>query len=199
MIIVRDPLTQDANRIDAKGRQITRGFTESEGVYETSLGNSYNSNTGNITLTSASESAIAYLKNAEPYDMVIASTFVITGTSTSGVGNAYVTIERNPTAGTIVSNATAGDVLTNRNFGSSNMITSLFYKGAEGYTLTGSDGDVLRSIMQATNRVAYEMGSIFLPRGSSIGVLFTPPASNTSMVVQVAFQFFLETVQTPGS
>jgi hypothetical protein len=72
MTIVKDPLTQQANRIDSKGRQIIRGWTETEGTYELSLGNAYNLNTGSVNLTTANESAVAYLKNNETFDLILA-------------------------------------------------------------------------------------------------------------------------------
>lgn len=198
MTIVRDPITQTANRIDNIGRQVTRSFTESENSFETERGNSYNLNTGKITLTTANESAVAYLKNNEDENLVIAETIVILGTSTGGAGDATITFERNPTGGDIVTTATAGEINCNRNFGTNNTLLADFYKGAEGDTMTGADRDALLTFLPAPNRVPIQAGTFRIPKGASIGVLITPPPTNSSMVVAVAFQCYIEKIATPG-
>lgn len=159
-------------------------------------GDGYNLNTGPIVLTTANESAVFYVKNNESLKELIISNFVVQlGASTGGtVGAETITkVLRNPTVGTIVSNAVDCDIpAINQNFGSTRQFNGDTFKGAEGYTLT--DGVLIADarLPNSPNVAFFEAGETVLPPGTSIGVKFTPPASNTSMSVSFAFRTYLQ-------
>ncbi len=173
-------ITSD-NHAEVAGRTVGLADAESLG------GESYNINTGMITLTSANESAVFYYKNTDTVDHIIPAMVLFAGESGSGVyGEGKWTVERNPTGGTIVDNASAVAMNANNNYGSSKTLTSTVYKGAEGYTLTGADEDHLFFGQTAAGRLFVSLTYITLEPGSSLGVLYTPPPSNASQDVYVA-------------
>ena len=178
-------------QVDSKGRLRTYSVSEGFSIDAAANGENYNINTGAITLTSANESAVLYMKNNEDKDFVIEDIIVILGASTGGTGDLSINLVRNPTLGTIIDNATAVDVIGNRNFGSSRLLVANVYKGAEGYTLTNGDdfADTTRSA--ASTIVHFDADVIILPKGTSIGVNIDPQASNTSMVIKVAVVGYL--------
>lgn len=151
-------------------------------------GNAYNINTGTIGLTSATESAVLYFKNDEPPSngesgYIIEALAIGIDDEGTTTGMSTITLVRNPTGGTIVSGASAVSMKQNRNFGSSNELssTTLAYKGAEGNTLTGGD-DFAIFYQQPGTRGYYEI-NIEMPKGSSLGVkIDTDTSSGTSNV-----------------
>ena len=149
-------------------------------------GNSYNVNTGTITLTSDSKSAILYLKNNGDNDLTISQIGYLFCNSTNGAGDASAEVIKNPKAGTLISTATVVDINQNKNFGSSSTITVDAYKGAEASTITDGDLSYL-SLFKALGAYTINTGSIVLPKGSSIGINVTPQAGNTSMSIQCFF------------
>ena len=167
-------------------------FSRAEDAVE--LGDAYNINTGVISLTTANKSATLYVKNNEGSPLIISNIFYLIGNSTGGSGDMLITVRRNPTTGTLISNATAAEMAgVNRNFGSSKTLDANIYKGAEGSTVT--DGDkVIESIFNQTpNRYILNVGSIDLPKGTSISFEITPATGNTSLDVQFALDCFLDT------
>jgi len=164
----------------------TAGRTRSERDAEALAGQSYNINTGIITLTSANESAVLYYKNTDTVDHVIPAIALYAGNSTGGsYGQGLWQVERNPTGGTIVSNATAVAMNANNDYGSSTILTASVYKGAEGYTLTGGTDHILFGQTSA-GRLFASLTYLRLAPGSSVGILYTPPASNSSQPVYAA-------------
>jgi hypothetical protein len=177
--------------VDQNEQAHVYAVTEAESLRATEKGNSYNINTGLIGLTSATESAVLYFKNDEAPvngESNIVIDGVIIGIDDEGTttGMSTATILRNPTAGTIVSGASAVDANANRNFGSSNTLssTSLAYKGAEGNTFTdGTDFGIL--LQQPGTRVHYPL-DIDLPKGSSIGIKLDTDTSGGTTNIYVA-------------
>lgn len=173
--------------VDSENRLRVFSISEPEVDNASELGNSYNFNTGIINLTSASKSAVFYLKNNGDNDIIISTLFYLLGNSTGGSGDVLITVLRNPTTGTIVSGAVNMEMNgVNRNFGSSKTLTVDAYKGAEANTFT--DGvKVIESIFdQSPSRVSITVGAIMLPKGSSIGIDITPATSNTNLDVEFA-------------
>ena len=182
-----------AAKVDVDGRLHVDSIGTDREAYSSQSGTSFNLNTGRITLTNgATTNAVMYVKNNESSPLVLTNFFYQTGASTGGSGNIYVSILRNPTAGTIVSGATAGDINVNRNFGSSRTLDVTFYKGATGSTFTDGTTALESILATATQRIAISAGAITLPKGSSVGINFTTPTSNTSMVVEFAIACYLE-------
>lgn len=181
-------------KVDIKGNLHTDSTTFSRGERASYEGEAFNVNTGTITLTSASKSAVFYMKNNQEYPMVIDTVFYLIGNSTGGVGDMLISIIRNPTTGTIVSGAVNCEMHgVNRNFGSSNTVeTSLIYKGAEANTLTNGVKFIESIFNQSPTRAAIAVGAIIIPKGSSIAVEITPATGNTSLNIQVGLSMFLE-------
>jgi hypothetical protein len=192
--------------IDGSGRGYSAKVTENQQVltlavmenidsHHTFQSDGYNYNTGNITLTSGSKSALVYIKNNDNRDIVITTLVYNIGVNAGGSGNNLVQVERNPTGGTIVSNAVA-QVPVNRDFGSANTLTVASYKGAEGYTLTGGTVIVESLLPIAAGRQVVSVGSLILRKGNSIGITLTPPTSTSSVTVQMAVAMYIVDTST---
>jgi hypothetical protein len=181
-------------KVDFAKRLHVDAITFGRSEQEVELGNGYNINTGKINLTTANKSAVLWFQNNEDDELVITNIFYILGNSNSN-GDTLITILRNPTAGTIVSGAVDADMPgINRNFGSSKTLTATSYKGAEGNTLT--DGvKLIESIVQSGKRTILNVGDLVLTKGASVGFEITPPLSNTSMDIQIAFSCFIDTLK----
>ena len=178
--------------VDSENRLRVFSIAEPEVFNASSLGNSYNFNTGVINLTSASKSAVFYIKNNGDSDLIITQLFYLIGNSTAGTGDVLITVLRNPTTGTIISNAVAMEVGgVNRNFGSSKIITTDSYKGAEASTFTNGDKIIESIIDQSPTRVTVEVGGLVIPRGTSIGIDITPATSNSSLDVEFAASVYI--------
>ena len=146
-------------------------------------GDAYLLNTGTINLTSATVSAVWYLKNTGSTPIIVSAITVCLGTSTGGSGDALVEVLRGPTAGTLVSAGTAVAPL-NRDFTSSKTLTATCLKGAEGSTAT--DGGAFLTASYSTVGVKeIPMREVRLPANGSIAVRITPPSTNSSQNVQV--------------
>jgi len=178
-------------RVTKDNRLDTNAINENQIDHAAELGDRYNLNTGDINLTSANESSVFYLKNNEDKDLYVASLIYNLGTSTGGSGDWVIDVYRNPTAGTVVSDATAVEMNSNQNFGSNKTLTADVYKGDEAKTLT--DGDKTISTRSPSNgRILISLGALVIPKGTSLGIKITPPASNTSVNVQVAAACFVK-------
>tara|TARA_R110000772_G_C13087319_1_gene418139 strand:- start:64 stop:651 length:588 start_codon:yes stop_codon:yes gene_type:complete len=178
--------------VDSENRLRVFSIAEPEVFNASSLGNSYNFNTGVINLTSASKSAVFYIKNNGDSDLIITQLFYLIGNSTAGTGDVLVTVLRNPTTGTIISNAVAMEMDgVNRNFGSSKNLTTDSYKGAEASTFTNGDKIIESIIDQSPTRVTVEVGGLVVPRGTSIGIDITPATSNSSLDVEFAASVYI--------
>ena len=178
--------------VDSENRLRVFSIAEPEVFNASSLGNSYNFNTGVINLTSASKSAVFYIKNNGDSDLITTQLFYLIGNSTAGTGDVLVTVLRNPTTGTIISNAVAMEMDgVNRNFGSSKSLTTDSYKGAEASTFTNGDKIIESIIDQSPTRVTVEVGGLVIPRGTSIGIDITPATSNSSLDVEFAASVYI--------
>ena len=163
---------------------MTLSVTEGIAAHHAFEGDAYNINTGTITLTTASKSALLYIKNLEDEDLILTGLFYLIGNSNTSGGDTLVQLERNPTGGTVVSAGTSFDPI-NRNFGSSKTLNVTCEKGAEGKTLTGGTVAV-ESIFSGPGRKFVNVGAIIIPRGSSMGITVTPQTNNTSQAFQIA-------------
>ena len=186
MIIKDGTGTGNQQRVDSNNRSHVFSVELSENQQATFLGDNYNCNTGEITLTSANESAVFYIKNTSATDMVIDRLAPSTMATTGGTGNERVKVRiyRNPTGGDIITNAVDADMVANKNFGSNETIDALVYKGAEGNTQTGGD---LAYIIYVSNGGSAVVGvDLVLPRGTSMCVTMEPTTGNTSQTVYFA-------------
>ena len=159
-------------------------------------GDKFNINTDDITLTDANKTTVLYLKNNEDRDLIITALIYNLGATASGTGDVKIDVIRNPTAGNIISNANNVPVVSNQNFGSSTTLTADVYVGATVESVV-TDGDLSISTRSAsrTGRIVIALGAMVLPKGSSMAIDYTPPASNTSQICQFAISCFLQTVE----
>ena len=156
-------------RVDMNNRLQTRaaslGMADQRGLD----GYGYTLNTGNITLTDGSESAVAYLKYTGSLRLHVDAVVVGIGALSGTVSNvAYLTGVRNPTGGTVISGASPGDMNINRNFGSANSLSADFYKGAQGNTVTGGE-DGLFAHLNGSSRIFAPTNFVLAPQ-ASIGI-----------------------------
>lgn len=200
-VVIKNAGTGDIAKVSNQGRLQTTSITEDikDHASDTGIAQKYNINTGDITLTNATETSLLYVKNTSTAgDLVITAFIYNLGNSTGGSGDVKIDIIRNPTAGDIVTNANnvavGPGVSANQNFGSANTLTGSFFKGASGETAF-TDGAVSISTRSAsfTGRLAIALGSVVIPAGSSIGINYTPPTGNTSQIVQIAAACYMAT------
>lgn len=167
-------------KVDNDNRLHVHSFTVDIVTATALIGDAFSIYTDNITLTSANESALIYIKNNETDDILISFHAIRFGNSANGTGPSVITMYFNPTGGTVVSDATeAGQV--NRKVGDANTLTADTFKGAEAKTLTGG------TTFAITSSSTMMTTPISLPQGASFGISVTPPTSNTSMVAEIDF------------
>jgi hypothetical protein len=168
-------------QVDSNNRLRVQSVTLDEQKNATDEGDSYNINTGEISISA--ESAILYMKNNEDNPFIVDSIALGVGTgTTSDIGELYLV--KNPTGGSIVSNASAVDMNENRNFGSSNVITADTYKGASGNTF--SDGSDMALFYQGSSGRLFANIGIELTKGDSVGFRYQPNLSAGSTNVYAA-------------
>jgi stress response protein SCP2 len=192
-IIIKDGVgTGNQAQVDTTNRLRTRTVSATESEEAAKEGNAFNLNTGVITLTSANESAVMYVKNndSDTFHIESIALGIDNATGITAGDQFKITIVRNPTVGTIVSDAVDVDINVNRNFGSVDTITSDVYKGGEGKTLT--DGIDALLLYQGDSGRLFAGITLMLPKGTSIGIKIDPPAGNTSVDCYVALIGHLE-------
>lgn len=178
-------------KVDNGKRLYTEAITRTHNRNASVKGEAFNINTGIINLTSASKSAVFYLKNTGSRDIILNNIIINYGTSTGGaLGDSTVNFVKNPTAGTIVSSASSVTVV-NRNLGSSNVLDASVFKGAEARTIT--DGSELFTGLapQVQLTITLDAEEITIPKSSSIGINITPATGNTSVNVIIAMTCYL--------
>lgn len=192
MIINDGTGTGNQARVDSVNRLRTRAVSISEAAHHTIVGRAYNINTGEMTLTSANESAVLYFKNNENSTFVVSAIAIGLGPSTGGASTdiPLVKVTRNPDAGTIISSPTNVDIVSNRNFGDTTSLTADVYKGGEGVTMTGDSDHIL--FYQGSNGRLFASIDAAIPKGSSLGIKITPQLSNTSMTCYAALIGYIE-------
>lgn len=191
-VVIQDPTTGTGAHVDVNQHLHVESVTREEKDQAAKFGWKFNINTGDITITNSTKITALYIKNTGDYDLVISTLIYNLGNTASGTGDVLIEVKRNPTAGDIITNANNCDVgagvSANQNFGSTETMTGLFYKGAQGETaVSGGDG-VSISTRSASNtgRLIISLGAVELPKGSALSVDYTPPGSNTSQIVQFA-------------
>lgn len=192
MIIDSGGVRPNSALVSKEGELLTKSSTISQQTTEAIRGHCFNIFTGTLTLTNATETPVIYLKNdTEEDSLIISRVFFTFGTSTGGAGEAYGSIYRNITGGTIQSDTNLA--LHNLNFGSGHEIGVVCKVGTTGTTFTG--GEKSLDFLLPTNpaRELISIDSIVLPRGSSATVTFKPPVGNTSMKIQVGFNLYIGT------
>ena len=185
-------------QVDSDHRLHVNSVSRTQSEQAALLGQAYNLSTGIITLTSGNKSAVAYMKYLGVDPFVIKEILAIPSDSTGGTGSAVISIEKNPTTGTIIDNAVVMPSIQNRDFSSSDILDANLFKGAEGSTIT--DG----GLFGATSRsnfdipITFDAANIILRKGSSINICVTPPSGNTSQTWIIVIIGFVETATVSG-
>jgi len=185
-------------KVDSDNRLHVNGVSRTQSEQAALLSQAYNLSTGTVTLTSDTKSCIAYMKYTGTDPFVIKEILAIPSESTGGTGRAVISLEKNPTTGTIIDNAVVMPSIQNRDFSSSELLDANLYKGVDGDTIT--DG----SVFGATSRsnfdvpITFDAANIVLRKGNSISVCITPPSGNTSQTWIVVFVGFVETSTVSG-
>lgn len=169
--------------IDKTLRAKTRSVIESGAVEAAVDGHQFIVTSGNVTLTSASASAVFWYQNEEDFSLLMDRIIFSAGVSTGGTTNVCaVNATINPTG--LGSGSSTEIIDVNSNFGSSRKLdTSSSEIGAEAATVTGGTAG---PGFQFPDKLTSTFGTqIFMPKGTGIAFAVTPPASNTSIVVSV--------------
>jgi len=174
--------------VDNTNRLQTR--TINEGIFQNSSrnGNSFFLGTPLVTLTTATASAIIYVENNEDQDLMIEEIFFISEASTGGVGNMFRTAwYKNPTdiLGTLTTPL-------NQNFGSSAELNATIKYGAQGAGVSG--GTLVSALSFPLQQFNILETNLVLPKGTSFAITVQPPASNTSMPIQIGAKTYKITV-----
>lgn len=174
-------------------RLLTASETKDASATASVEGRAIGFSTGDLILTSASPSAVLYIKNNEVDDLVLFSVNYQVLASTGGAGNPVaLTLIRNPLTGTVVANDIPVPTIFNLNFGSTFTVDAKILLGGEGETLVGGV-DVSRVIGETPLRVPFsEPAVVTIPRGATVGFSVTPPTGNTSLVVNIAITAYLD-------
>lgn len=174
-------------KVDENSRLHAQAVTETESLHATETGNAFNLNTGLISITG--DATICYLKNTDPEarDFVVSGIAfgIFGGITYTSAAFPYITIIDTPTAGDLITDATTTGVFNrNRNFGSSNELEGLFYKGKVSGTATGGN-DVGILLLNATGRSFFSL-DLALKKNASIAVDLTSNLSSGSANVYCA-------------
>jgi hypothetical protein len=200
-VIIKNAATGDTMQVTPKGYAKVVCVSENvkDHACDTGIEQKYNINTGDITLTNDTKTSVLYVKNeSRAGNLVIESLIFNLGNTAGGSGDVKIDVIKNPTTGDIIDNANnvlvGAGIEANQNFGSANSLVGKFYKGATGETVF-SDGDVSVTTRSASNtgRIVVSLGAVVLPRGTSLGLDYTPPTGNTSQTCQFALSCYLAT------
>ena len=194
MAIIQDAATGKTARVNLDNSISVHSISISEAEHATDLGDSYNINSGLITLTTAGESGILYFKNNEDRNIHVDHIVVILGPTTGGsaTDTTHIRVYSDPTTGTLISGAVDASDVQNRNIGVTSALDALAYKGATGNTIT--NGDVLiESLVAPNSRELFDI-DVTLPKGKAIATSYEPNDSNTSMKCMVALVVHIEPV-----
>ena len=162
-------------KVDKTDRALTRSITESEATHATEDGDAFNINTGSITLTGTTESAVLYVKNVSS-DFILVIDAIAMGVdapSTSFDNNVQLKFISGPTGGDIVSGATDASMIANRSEASSKTMSDFdVYMGSNGESMTGGSDAAL--FWQNGQGRAYFTVGWTVEKNQSIGLKCTP-------------------------
>lgn len=181
-LVVRGANTLEGADVIDK-RLLVYSFSIADTLVEAFKGNAFNASTKTINLTSATESAVAYVKNNDTRPLVISRIGYLFGSSTGGSGDLNMRVVKRPTGGTIIDNAVSMPVISNRNTGSSDSFDVDLYKGVEGDTLVGGT-EVFPTLLTGPKDYVIP-ADLVLDKGEDAVIAVTPQSGNTSMNLMV--------------
>jgi hypothetical protein len=158
----------------------------SESKNANAIGESFLISSGYVTYTVATNQALLYVKNNENRDLIIDRfNFNLQASTGGAVDYGRFVFYKNPTS---ITNGTAKDAV-NLNFGSS-VLYDIDAEYGNGSTSAFVGGTTFASPLVGEGEVFFIEGNIVLPKGTSIGISYIPPAGNTSQAVAVALNIF---------
>ena len=187
---VTDPLTNDTARV-LENRLQTNSIIRFEDNEASLNGDAYLVSSGYINYTVATPVAVLYIKNNEDEDIFIERfNFNLQASTGGAVDFGRFIFYRNPEG---MSNGTAGTNVANLNFGSSNTLDIDFEVG-DGSTSAMTGGTPFGSPLIQEGNVFFIAGNLTLPKGTSFGVAYVPPAGNTAQSVGIGLNVFKSTI-----
>jgi len=181
-------------RINKENRIFASSVTSTESDHNADKGNKYNMNTGDITVTNATETTVFYMRNDNDHPVFITALIYNLGATTGGGGDVVIDVIKNPLTGDIIDNANAVEMNSNQNFGDTSVFTGGVYKGATGETLVDGSKTISTRSASNTGRIFISLGAMILAKGSSMAINYTAPTGNTSQTIQVAASCFIQDI-----
>ncbi len=174
--------------VDDTNRLKTRSVSKPEAVDAVLRGDAFSISTGSITLTSDSPSAVMIFTNDEDRDLIVIELGINLGLSTGGT-NTTVAVETAAGLGLTMAGGTGVD-LNNVNLiiGNPSTLSKTSEIGQEAATITG--GQRGRAFYNTGSSIDDAVFAVF-PKGSTFGVIVTPPTGNTSIEVNFEVTAFL--------
>lgn len=170
-------------KVNSENRLSTTAVTVTQQQLQSAQGNSYQLGSGVVNLTSASESAVLYVKNDDDRTLGL-SGVNITSTAFTGSSSGVV-LAKVYLLGTGLSSSTTNSPLNN-NFGSSKSANVEVLAGAEAATVT--NGTVVGAFYIPVDTFFYTDIAWVLPKGSSVAVTLTPATGNTSFNATITLE-----------
>lgn len=172
-------------KVDNENRLLTRSITESDQLFKSQIGESYQFGTGIQTLTNDTETAVIFIRNNEDralaFNRLILTSRSATGSTDSMCELRLYTQSTNLTGGGVQ----AGPVLNN-NIGSTRELSADILIAGTGGVLTDGQlgGEALVEVQ------TFKPIDIFwvVPRGNVVAFTLTAPAGNTSWDVNLILE-----------
>jgi len=156
-------------KVDDEFRLYTHAVSVSAASHRSDHGDYFNFNTGIISLSDGSESAVMYLKYTGSKVFKLSTVILGAGTMGGTVSDSiYLTMVRNPTTGTIISDETPVSIISNLNYASQKFLSADVYRGGQGKTLTDGDDSAL-FFGSGNQRLAAPL-DFTMPQGTSVGI-----------------------------
>lgn len=177
--------------VDDEGKIQARAVSLSEQASKSLVGDTYNINTGLLTLTDDAETPLFIIKNvSEENPMVITRFFITFLSSTGGSGKVEAEVKRGVDGGTLLDEPKLD--LSNFNFGSSKDPGAELRIGGTDLTATGGSKSIEFLFTGDNQRHLIAFDAIILPRGASATFFFTPPSGNTSIEVEAGANIYID-------
>jgi len=187
-IIIQDGTgTKVKAEVSADNKLEVSSVGRTEQQSQSLAGKAFQIGSGIVNLTSASESAVLYLKNNENSDLLLTAINVTstkqTGSS-AGVFTAYV--YKGPTG---LSASTSKNAVNN-NFGSAITLDATIAAGQEGASVT--NGTAIGAFYIQEAEFFNTDISWVVPKGTSIAISIIPGASNTNLNITITAEAVLK-------
>lgn len=182
MSIIRAAGSQRAVEVSARGAMHTDSVVRENIDLLTEFGRAFEITT-TLTMTSANENGLLYVKNNENQDVILEGGLLSLGNTTGGSATSNWTFKgyRNPSTGTLISDANAATIV-NRNFGSFTTLTGDVYDAAA-VEESITDGTVgFQVTLPSAGVYGLSFDNARLPKGATVAFSIQAPASNTSAV-----------------